>query len=87
MYDLVYEQIVRTGVANHLDPESYYYINVKGKKLRAREESVDLQVKIEVTHPGYCLETKSEQIYVKKMMGLYQVENLSHKRNKSKRKK
>ena len=33
IYNLVYEQMVRAGVANHLAPENYYYVDDKGKRL------------------------------------------------------
>ena len=54
MYDLVYEQMVRAGVAKKLEPHEYYYVNGKGDRV-SMEESVGLQVKIEVIHPEYIL--------------------------------
>ena len=55
MYDLVYEQMVTSGVAKHLAPEEYYYVNEKGERVISVEESVGLQVRIEITHPEYII--------------------------------
>ena len=55
MYNLVYEQMVRSGVAEHLAPDEYYYVNKVGEKVDSKEESVGLQVKINVTHPEWIL--------------------------------
>ena len=54
MYDLVYEQMIRSGVAKQLEPHEYYYVNSKGDKV-SKLESVGLQVKVEVIHPEYIL--------------------------------
>ena len=51
MYDLVYEQMVQAGVAKALAPEEYYYVNDKGERVSEIEDSVGMQVKVEVTHP------------------------------------
>lgn len=55
MYDLVYEQMVRAGVAKVLSPEDRYYVDDKGQRVSSKEESVRLQVKVEVTHPEWIL--------------------------------
>ena len=46
MYNLVYEQMVRSGVTKHLAPDDYYYLNKDGEKVDSKEESVGLQVKV-----------------------------------------
>ena len=51
----LYEQMVCAGVAKNLAAENYYYVNNKGEKVGSKEESVGLQVKIEVTHPEWIL--------------------------------
>ena len=33
MYDLVYEQMVRAGVAKKLEPHEYYYVNGKRERV------------------------------------------------------
>ena len=55
MYDLVYDQMVKAGVARTLFPSEFYYVNEKGEKVGKKIESVGLQVKIEVTHPEWIL--------------------------------
>ena len=55
MYDLVYDQMVKAGVARNLLPSEFYYVNEKGEKVGKKIESVGLQVKIEVTHPEWIL--------------------------------
>ena len=55
MYDLVYEQMVKAGVAKKLAPEDYYYVDDKGQRVSSKEESVGMQVKVEVTHPEWIL--------------------------------
>jgi len=54
MYNLVYEKMVRSGVAKQLEPHKHYYVNDKGE-IVSKEESVGLQVKIDVIHPEYIL--------------------------------
>ena len=55
MYDLVYEQMVKDGVAKFLLPEDYYYVNDQGEKVESESESVGALFKIEVTHPQWIL--------------------------------
>ena len=55
MYNLVYEQMVKAGVAKYLLPEDYYYVNDQGEKVESESESVGALVKIEVTHPQWIL--------------------------------
>ena len=55
MYDLVYEQMVKAGVAKYLLLEDYYYVNDQGEKVESESESVGALVKIEVTHPQWIL--------------------------------
>ena len=40
LYDLVYEQMANSGVAKHLAPEEYYYLNEKRERVISVEESV-----------------------------------------------
>ena len=47
--------MVTSGVAKHLSPEEYYYVNGEGERVISVAESVGLQLKIEITHPEYIL--------------------------------
>ena len=55
VYNLVYEQMVRAGVAKALAPEDYYYVDDKGEKVSSKEESIGLLVEIELMHPEWIL--------------------------------
>ena len=46
MYYLVYEQMVRAGVAKELAPEDYYYVDDKGLRVSSKEELTRLRVKL-----------------------------------------
>lgn len=77
MYNLIYEQMVRAGVAKNLAAEDYYYVNNKGEKVGSKEESVGLQVKTEVTHPEWILFGDEVGTDIsKKMMVMWEVKNL-----------
>ena len=59
MYNLVYAQMVKAGVARWLSPSHYYYVNDLGQRVESKKNSVGFKIKVEITHPGgYCLEMK-----------------------------
>ena len=55
MYDLVYNHMVKSGVAKYLPPKEYYYVNNDGEKVESEEELVGMLVKVETTHPDWIL--------------------------------
>ena len=55
MYDLVYDQMVKSGVARQLSPSECYYVNCEGERVDKQKESVGLKVNIEITHPEWII--------------------------------
>ena len=55
MYDLEYEQMIKSGIAVALPESDWYYINDEGEKVDCEKDAVGHLVKVEITHPEWLL--------------------------------
>jgi hypothetical protein len=55
MYDLVYEQMVDAGVAQHLPPEEQYWVDEEGNKVDSGDKAAGHKCTIKLIHPDWCI--------------------------------
>jgi len=55
MYDLVYDQMVASGVARRLSPAEHYWVDKNGETIESESDACGLKVEIEITHPEWII--------------------------------